>query len=393
MTVSSIAAFLSFLDFGVGNGIINRIARANIRSDKKELAFVASHGFVILILIGLLVALVSYPLIKYLAWEKIIKLEDPNNIAEISSTLMVFHLVFALSIPLSGIQKIYQGMQMAWQAHLIRGLASVLSLIAVYILAREQAGIPELLIATYGLQTIFPVFLLFALIRKDILSLSALKNIDWLSESSVLFRSGGLFLILQLGGLLVWSVDSVIIAATLGASSVTQFVLLQRLFQFVLVPLGIATSPLWGAYADAHARGDDLFIARTLQKTMIFTIALSFISVVILALLSPKIFEIWIGNSVYVPSILIWSYAGLVFFMAAGNSFSVFLNGVGELKIQVFLVTLFCVIVVPLKYLGVIKFGVEGLIVASMFSYVLIVIFPYTKIYKKRIEDISRTDR
>ncbi len=386
MTVSSIAAFLSFLDFGIGNGMINRIAEANVKSEKEQLAFVATHGLVVLLIIGVLIALATYPLVTYLPWEKFIKLEETQNAAEISLTLTVFHVLFAISIPLSGILKIYQGLQMAWQSHLIRGLASVLSLIAVYVLAEQQAGIPELLIATYGIQTVFPVFLLFSLTRKKIIRISALKNTGWVTQSFMLFKSGGLFLILQVGGLLVWSVDSIIIAATLGAASVTQFVLVQRIFQFVLVPIGIATSPLWGAYADAQARGDELFIARTLRKTMIFTIAISFLSLLILSLLSPKIFEVWIGHADYVPPTLIWIYAGLVFLMAIGSTFSVFMNGTGKLRVQVILITIFCVTVIPLKYLSVIHFGVEGLIGATILGYIIIVVFPSAKIYKNTVQ-------
>ncbi len=389
MTVSSFAAFLSFLDFGIGNGIINRVAEANVKSEKEELAFVATHGLLILTVIGALIALITYPLIIYLPWEKIIKLEEAQNAAEINLTIIVFHILFSISIPLGGILKIYQGLQMAWQPHLIRGLASIASLAAVYVLAEQQAGIPALLIATYGIQTIFPVFLLLSLTKKKILRIGALNSMDWMAQSSMLFKSGGLFLILQVGGLLVWSVDSVIIAATLGAASVTQFVLVQRIFQFVLVPIGIATSPLWGAYADAHARGDELFVARTLRKTIIFTIVISLVSVVILSLLFPKIFEIWIDRAEYVPAALIWSYAGLVFLMATGSTFSVFMNGTGRLRMQVALISLFCIIVIPLKYFGVANSGVEGLICATIMGYMLIVVVPYVKIYKDTVRGAS----
>lgn len=385
MTVSSIAALLSFLDFGIGNGLINRVAQANASSDKKDLAFVVTHGLVLLSILGVLVGIVFFPLIKYLPWETIIKVKNPANIVEIQYALVAFLLIFAASIPLNAIQKIFQGMQIAWQAHLIRGLGYIVSLIVVYTLAEQQAGVPELLLATFGIQTAFPLFLLVLLVRKNVIQLNTLKHSGLMVETSALLQSGGLFFLLQIGGLLVWSIDSFIIAGTLGAASVTKFALVQRLFQFILIPLAIVNAPLWGAYADAHASGDKLFIAKTLKKSMIFTMVGALLSAVLISSLAPQIFYLWIHNASDVPSILVWSYGLLVFFMATGNSLAMFLNGVGEIKSQVFTVGLFCLFAVPLKYFGIIRFGIEGLIWASITAYILTVLLPYLTIFRNRL--------
>lgn len=385
MTVSSIAALLSFLDFGIGNGLINRVAQANASVDKKELAFIVTHGLALLSILGVLVGIVIFPFIKYLPWESIIKVKDPINIVEIQYVLAVFLLIFVASIPLNAIQKIFQGMQIAWQAHLVRGLGSIVSLIVVYVLAKRHAGVPELLLATFGIQTAFPLFSLAILLRKNVIHLNTLKNSDWTIESLALLQSGGLFFLLQIGGLLVWNVDSFIIAGTLGAASVTKFALVQRLFQFILVPLAIVNAPLWGAYADAHASGDKLFIAKALKKSMIGTMVTAFLSVVLISSLAPQIFYLWIHNASDIPFILVWSYGLLVFFMAIGNSLAMFLNGVGELKSQVFTVAMFCAISVPLKYFGITVLGIAGLIFASIIAYIITVLLPYLTIFKKRI--------
>lgn len=385
MTVSSIAGLLSFLDFGIGNGLINRVAEANTNNDKKELCFVITHGLALLAIVGGVVGAVTFPLINYLPWETIIKVKNPANVEEIKSTLLVFFLVFAGSIPLNALQKIFQGMQIAWQAYLIRGLGSIVSLAALYALAKQQAGVPELLLATFGIQTFFPILLLIVLARKNILRLNALKHRHWMKESYGLVQTGGLFFLLQIGGLLVWSMDSLIIAATLGAASVTNFALVQRLFQFVLAPLGIINSPLWGAYADAHARGDKVFIAKTLKKSMAGTMGIALISIVFIGSMAPKIYDLWIHDASDVPSILVWSYGILIFFMATGNSLAMFLNGVGEIKSQVLTVGLFCIIAIPLKYFGITLLGTVGLILASTITYIIAVLLPYLTVFRNRL--------
>lgn len=385
MTISSMALLLSFLDFGISNGLINQVAKANANPNQKDLDFIVTNGLLMLVIVGVLLGLVFFPLIHFLPWTSIIKVESQNNIAEMQSAVMIFLWIFLFNIPLGAIQKIFQGMQIAWQAYLIKALSAIASLIAVYFLAKQQAGIPELLLATFGIQSAFPLFLIFILIRKKILTWNALKHPHLITESYKLLHNGGLFLLLQIGGLLVWSIDSLIIASTLGVASVTKFALLQRLFQFVLVPLAIFNSPLWGAYADAHSRCDKLFIIKTLKKSIIWTMGAAFCSVALITALSPFIFRVWIHESISMPFLLVWSYGLLIFFMAVGNSFAMFLNGVGEIKSQVYTVCFFCILAVPLKYFGVYSFGVVGLIWASIIAYICSILIPYLTVYRSRI--------
>ena len=67
MTVSSLAAMLSFLDFGVGNGLVNRIAIVNANHDRDELGFVITHGLIMLSVIGLAVGLLLIPVFLVVA--------------------------------------------------------------------------------------------------------------------------------------------------------------------------------------------------------------------------------------------------------------------------------------------------------------------------------------
>ena len=390
MTISSIAIFLSFLDFGIGNGLINRVAHANTSGDRTELSFVVTHGLLVLTIIGGGLALVTLPIINIIPWDMVIKVKNPENADEIRSALLTFLLIFAFSIPLNAIQKIFQGMQISWQAHLIRGLGSIISLAVVWVLAKQNADIPQLLIATYGIQTAILLVPLIALARKKILRFESLRHPNLMAETTVLLRNGGLFFLLQIAGLLVWSVDSLIIASTLGAASVTQFALVQRIFQIVLLSLAIFNSPLWGAYADAHSRGDKLFISKTLRKSLVGTVIVALIGTISISAMSQYIFKLWIDSAIDIHSILVWSYGALVFLMAVGNSLAMFLNGVGEIRSQVITVGFFCAIALPLKYLGIEFFGIPGLILSSMMAYIIAVLLPYLTIYKERIKGYYR---
>lgn len=382
MTVSSIAALLSFLDFGISNGLINRVAAVNTKNDVGELGFVITHGLVILCGVGLVIGAVMFPVFFILPWEKIIKVSNPVAAEEVRATLVVFIAIFVASIPINGIQKIFQGLQLAWQAHLCRALGSAISLMLVYKLAKTQAGVPELLLVTFGMQTIILLPLLIVLYRRKLLRFERFHQYSWEDESRQLVKAGGLFFLLQIATLTGWGADSLIISSTLGVALVTKFVLVQRLFQFVIMPLGIINAPLWSAYADANARGDRAFIAKTLKRSLAVTTIAAIAGVSIISPASPWIFELWLKDASTVPMSVVWTYGVWAIFLASGTAFATFLNGVGEIKSQVVTVVLFCITTLPLKLLLVPSYGLVGLIAVTIGTYFVTVVLPYLSVFK-----------
>lgn len=377
MTVSSIAAMLSFLDFGVGNGLINRIAAVKANDDTKQLGFVITHGLLLLTLIGVAVGLLLIPLFVFLPWERIIKVSTPTVAGEVRDILFVFLAIFAASIPINGLQKIFQGLQLAWQAHLCRGLGSVLSLVLVYMLARQQAGVPLLLLVTYGMQTGILLLLIFLLMGKKLIGYRHGYKYSWSAETRLLLKTGGLFFLLQIGMLIGWSADPLIISSTLGVAAVTKFALVQRLFQFVVLPLGIINAPLWSAYADAHARNDRAFIKKTLRSSLVNSTVLAIAGVVIIDLLSSRIFALWLKGASDIPFPVVLTYGIWAIFLVSGTAFATFLNGVGEIRIQVVTVLLFCLATLPLKFTVVPIYGLTGLIGVTILTYLVTVALPY----------------
>ncbi len=74
-------------------------------------------------------------------------------------------------------------------------------------------------------------------------------------EYRQLLNVGGLFFVLQIGTMIGWSADALIVSTLAGVTAVTQFAIVQRMYSLVSIPLSIMNAPLWGAYADANAPG------------------------------------------------------------------------------------------------------------------------------------------
>lgn len=377
MTVSSFGAMLSFMDFGVSNSLINRVASAKATEDISKLQFTILHGLTILTLIGISIAVVLIPLSSLLPWDRLIKVASPIATEEARKAISIFLLLFAAGIPVGGIQKIYQGLQRAWIVHIVKGIGSTVSLALVYHLAHEKAGAPTLLLATLGIQTFMPLLLLAPLIKDKLIKLPSVTWLSWVAESKTLVNIGGLFFILQIGGLIGWGADLLITSSFLGASEASKLALVQRLFQIVSLPLSIINAPLWSAYADASARNDRLFIKKTLKKSLLGTACFAAVTSITVVTFSGFLFERWTKGTIQITSALVLLYGIWIVFEATGNAFAMFLNGNGILRPQMVVVILFCVIAIPLKVILITCLGLPGLILAALISYLVTIVIPY----------------
>lgn len=386
MTVASISSMLSFMDFGVGNGLVSQVAKSRISADPKALQNTISRGFSLLLLIGLVVGvLLSVAnMIKPLADVLIIESDQAREDAR--QLVSTFIVLFALSIPLNGLFKILMGMQLSWMVHVARSIGSVVSIIAVYLLAREEARPAYLLIATYGLQVLMAVCVLPYYFRHQLLSLRT--NSNW-AEARAEYRNlvsfGGLFLILQLGVMAGWGADSLFISTLSGASAVAQFAIAQKLFQLVSIPVNIVNAPLWGAYADAHAQGDTQFIRKTLRISLLGTLAVSSVLSVMVYLASDLLIELWIKKQIEVSGTLLLGFAVWRVLESLGNSFSMALNGMHIVKLQVISVLMLCALVVPLKLYFTPLYGAQAVIWCTIVAYTLSTVLFYLFTFRKYI--------
>lgn len=374
MTVASLAGMLSFLDFGVANSLVNFVAKAKAGGDAERLSQIATRGLLLLTLIGVGIGLLVLVVNAWYPLSTLLKVEDPAARQEAASALLVFVAIFACSIPINGIPRILAGMQEAWRAHLAKIAASTLSLVLVWGLSRNQASVPVLLLATFGVQTAAPLLLLprfwrAGWLKRRAVSGSASRQADFSAMGEV----GGLFLMLQIGTMIGWGADALLVSAVLGASEVGKLVIVQRLFQFVTIPLAIINTPLWAAYADARERNDHDFIRRTLRRSLTFTVCSALLLSGTIYLMSNWLVTHWLQQSLALPLGLLTAYAGWAVIDASCNAFAMYLNGTSVVRTQVILVTIFCIAALPLKLLMMHQQGVAGVIYGTIIAHLICV--------------------
>jgi O-antigen/teichoic acid export membrane protein len=386
MTIASFAGMLSFLDLGVGNALTNKVTQVATKNDADALRRAISGGLGTLLIIGCITGFILFSLTTILPWHKIIKIKEMVVENEIQNATGLFAILFGFSLFSNGLQRVFAGLQKAYISHFINLIGSVFSLFALWLATKLEADIPHLLLATLGVQLFVNLLLLAILINRRLFTTQQLAtNTNF--ESRNLLNTGGLFFILQIGTMVGWGADSLIIASTLGATQVALFNIVQRLFQFISQPLSIMNNPLWGSYADAHARGDKKFIKKTLRKSLLATLFFSSIGGSVLLIFNKEFIDLWTGNNITVPFLFVLTFFFWTIIEALGNAFSMMLNGCGIIREQVITVVTLTIIALPIKLIAVNYSGITEMQASYAFIYCISVLFFYGYFFRKNLKD------
>lgn len=386
-TIASFAGMLGLLDLGVGNALINHTAQAASSNDEKVLRQAICGGLGLMLLLGAIVAIVLTLLAYTLPWGSIIKTSDPALQQEIPIACAAFAVLFGLSLFTTGLQKVYMGLQSAYFGHMVSAAGSLTATISLIYATRQHAGIAWLLLATFGVQTLATLVLLPILHRQQLFTLRDIKSAITF-EYRGLMQTSSLFFILQIGVMIGWGADQLIIASALGATQVAIFSVTQRLFQFVTQPLGMLNAPLWSAYADAHARGDITFVRQTLKRSLYLTATIAILGGSFLATFSVPIIRAWTDGQISVPFNLIILFAVWTGCESLGSAFSMLLNGCGIIRPQIVTVILLSSIALPLKIFALHHTGIIGMQLAYTLTYVFIVTLMYGGVFKKQLQNL-----
>lgn len=384
MTIASFSNMLSFLDLGVGNALTNHIAQVAASNNSEKLRRAISGGLGFLLLMGTCMAGGLWIVAEFLPWERLIKMTDLSLVAESRQSAQLFAMLFGFNLFTSGLQRIFAGQQRSFEAHVVAALGSVMAIIGIFFATRYHSSIPVLLVVTLGSQSAAALVLLLILVRRRQFQLSGIFSAIS-TEKKCLLNTGFLFFVLQIGTMIGWGADNLIISSFRGVGEVAVFSVVQRLFLFATMPLGMINAPLWGAYADASARGDKIFIRKTLERSMAFTACVSIIAAVCLYFGGPVIVAYWTKSVIVVPISVLAIYAVWSVLSSCADAFAMFMNGCNIIRPQMWGVVSLCLLSIPLKILLISKYGLGEMLMGFIFVFSINIFVFYGLIFKKEI--------
>jgi len=368
LTLSSIVAWLSFFDIGLGNGLRNKFAQALAKEKFKLARIYVSTTYAILSIIITVILILFFYINSFLDWSKI--LNTPASMAsELSVLSLLVAIFFCFQLVLKLITTIIIANQQPWEASFINLIGSIVSLTVIFILTKTTVGNLIYLAIAIGLTPclvliIFSYFLFRTTYKSFIPSLK-LVNFKYAKN---LLKTGGSFFIIQIGTIVLFQTDNILISQIFGPQEVTTFNIAYKLFLTLLMLFEIIMAPLWSAFTEAYEKNDMRWINDVFTKTKKYWLYFVFATIALLTI-SPIIFKLWIGESVHIPMSL--SFVMSIFIL--GNSWMMIhcslLNGIGKIRLQVYIYVVTIFVNIPLAYLLGKSIGLVGIILSNLLIY------------------------
>ena len=147
MTMTSFVLFLSFADFGIGNGITSSIAKADGQDSKEEAQRAVSCGFYLLAFVALVLLAIFAASYSAISWPTLYGTKTALASVEAGPATAVLVLCTALNMPLGTVLRIQLGYQQGYIGDLWSAAGNLLALAIIVLITHLRGSLPLLVCA------------------------------------------------------------------------------------------------------------------------------------------------------------------------------------------------------------------------------------------------------
>lgn len=348
LTVSSLLVWIDQMDIGLGNGLRNRLATCIAHDDISEARRVVSSTMAMLVCIVFPVLLVLLLLVWQTDVYAFLNVQR-ELIPELRLALLSGITLVCMTFVLKFISNVYMGLQQPAVSTLLMTVGQAIALISTWLLyISGHASFLNIVIVntaapllTYLLAYPYTFFVVHPELRP---SLSMVN----LHSALQLGNLGIKFFWLQIAAVVQFMTANILISNFFTPAMVTPYQIAYRYMSLVMVAFTVVCMPFWNATTDAFERGDIEWIRRANRRMNLMTIGVALL-LGAMSLLSPWVYQLWIGSSSIVPFSMTVMMALYILLMVLSMRYSYFLNGVGALRLQLYM-TVMTVVFIPLAW-------------------------------------------
>lgn len=340
-------SWMSLFDFGIGNGLRNKIGELNARGELFEARSHISSAYTLVALTAFLFSLITVSSCFYMPWQSVFNtITIPKN--ELIITTAIFSLLICANFSLNLVGQIWHGLQnssMAFLGQLLTN-AFVLALLAVvYIWVKPSLSIIAII---YGGSLILSNLILSMVLYRRKPNLKPSLSQFSCQKGLPLINTGLRFFIVQLSFLVVFTSDRFIITLIFGPKEVASYEVANKLFSIFALFYNIILSPLWSSMTDAYHSGEFGWL-KTQMTNQLKLLSLMIAGIVMMVLLGKPIIRFWVGFEVSVSQELILAFGIFSAVLLWNNLFSNFVNALGKLRISLVVNIVVIFINIPLS--------------------------------------------
>lgn len=388
VTAITAVTMLSFADFGVANGLVNFVANASGRDAIREIREGVSNATAFLLAICIFLLGVTLAVAPLIPWARLLKVEQSPVGIEAFGTVLACMVCFAISLPLSVVERTQRGLQLGHVPLIYESGGSLLSIPAIAMGIGLGWETPALVLAQFC-----PLLLarlansaVFWLNRPEIAPRIADVNRKTLRRLTAI---GGMFFVIQIASTVAFQTDVLIIAYLLGAESVSVYSITLKIFSVPSILLGLFTVAQWPAYAEAWTRQDHAWIRTTLVHTSWVAGLLAVVGAAVLVPSSEWLVHKWVGMTI-TPSMDLRVAMGIwSMLLCFGTVTTAIFNGLHLVRFQTISAVVMAVANLLLSIFLVSRIGVSGAVFGSIIAYTAATVVPSTIVLFQKISEVD----
>lgn len=390
LMIHSMVNWLNLFDIGISHGYRNKLAIALSKNDMALAKTYTSTTYVIVGMISLLMALFGLFIVPFINWSRALNTTAESN-EMLTMVMVTVVLTFALGLTLKIVTSVFLANQMPFLKNLTDSFIKILNLIGV------------LLIIVFTKGNLFDYALVFSLVPLLVLLISSLlffnkrykayrPSFSSFDKTKIneLLGLGFKFFIIQLGAIMLFMSDNVIIAHVLSPEDITPYQIAHKYFGVILIISSIIMMPFWTAITDAYEKKDYGWIKKSILSLNKIWIVGIVLTLILLAIFQP-ILSFWVGDDVNVSLFLAIQWSIFVVLQSYNTIYTYFLNGTGKVTVQVLTAILTLIINIPLSiyFASSLNMGSAGVLLATNCSILIYIIMRKIQ-YNKLINNTAK---
>lgn len=386
ITISSIIGWIALFDIGMGNGLRNKITENIAKGDYTITQKYISTTYFCLLLIFIPLSVMLGFICKYIDWSSLLNI--PKNYShDVISTIQLVVVFFCITIILKIQNTVLTALQLSALASLFDTIGQILVLITILAVRCMTNGSLEKLALILNICPIIVYVVSFFWIYKyKYPQLKPSISSVHLSLSRDILLLGAQFFVVQLSCLFIYGATNVLISNVSSPEYVTEYNVVYKYLSLPLMVFSILVGPLWSAYTDAYVKQDYIWM-RNVYNKMFKILLCCIVGLCILILFYPLAFKLWLGNKVIIHFSMIVCVSIYVLTTIWNTLNSSIINGIGKIKIQLYIGVLGSLCTILLGYFLGHIYGAVGVVSAvNLFNFIpmLILTIQVKKILKNR---------
>lgn len=378
--VYSLIAWFNLCDLGIGPALQNFISECRTRNENYNRYLKAALQIIsILFIIFFILLFLSSNFIKETLLANYLSIDTVQNF----NIILIIGSIMILTIFANIVYRVFYAVQKGYISNILPAIASIISMISIVIINRYYPVKGNILIALMAftlpqlLAAAIPFIKVFKPVIKDLFTV----NYDIIKElmTRALKFSG-----LAIMGTLALQIDYIVMSQTVNPTEITTYNILSKFFAlFIFIHTAILLAA-WPVFSELNIKSEFPVIKKMIFKYILFGFAIIFFGTCGLYIFSDVIIGILAPTTNIKPTLILFIMFAVFYFLRVwSDTFATFLQSINVLKIFWIYMPVQALISMVGQYFLSLKFGIYGILLGLIFSFVFTscIVLPY-KTYK-----------